>query len=125
MFSEDLCWRIVHLKFQFHFTSRRIAQLLNISNSTVDRTLTRFITTGEVHHKTNGRPKSTTLHPHDQLVLVETLSENPATTLKEQLQKISNATGNHYDLSTISRNIRRFGFTRKRVFEIFNLLILS
>lgn len=115
MYSEDLCYRIVYLKFRYVYTDNRISRLLNVSLSTVRRTLRRFLRTGEVKHKKNGRPRRTTLHPHDQLVIVETLSENPAATLKELKRKIRQETGNIYDLATLSRNIRRFGFTRKKV----------
>jgi transposase len=119
MYSKDLCWRVVHLRFRYILADRSISQILNISSSTVNRTLSRFLRNGNVNHKKNGRPRRTTLHPHEQLLIIETFLDNPVTTLKELNLKIRNATGNCYVLSTLSRNIRRLGITRKKVRTVF------
>ena len=56
------------------------------------------------------------LHQHDELILVELVSENPSIIyLKEIKQKLFETTGVKASESTICRTLQRMGFTRKRM----------
>ena len=122
-YSLDLLWRVIFLKLQYMLTEGSIGRILNISKSTISRTFQRFINNGNVNHRKCGRPRGTTLHPYEELVLLDAVLVNPSITLAELKNKIVNATGERYVLSTIWRTIRRFGFTRKKVRIRFILLI--
>lgn len=115
MYSKDFRWRVVYLKFQHGYSYRRISDLLSISKSTVKRIIWKFFALGTVECEKLGRPSRTSLHPYEQFVLMESILENPSLTLRELLWEIYDSSGSLYDASSISRTIRRFGLTRKRV----------
>ena len=116
MYQPDLRWRVIYLKFRYMLDIRSISLILNISAMTVKRILVRFITSGTVEKNGKvGRPGESALHPHEQIVILDCLLDSPAITQNEIAENIQQSTGSIYHQSTISRGIRRFDFTRKRV----------
>ena len=115
MYSKDLRWRVISLKYQCRFSNRRIARLLDMHKSTVKRILRKFLLTGDVQCFKVGRPNISSLHVYEQFVLVEAALKDPSMTLEELLWEIQHSTGSQYCLSTVKRNLRRFGFTFKQV----------
>lgn len=95
---------------------RSIASELSISTMTVNCILSKFITSGTVEKIDQiGRPTQSSMHPLGQLVLLDSILDKTSITQNEITQEIEQSTGSHYHQSTISRTIRHFGFTRKRV----------
>ena len=115
MYSKDLRWRVISLKYQWHFSNRRIARLLDMHKSTVKRILRKFLLTGDVQCFKVGKPNISSPHVHEQFVLVEAALKNPSMSLEELLWEIQHSTGSQYCLSTVKRNLRRFGFTFKQL----------
>ena len=90
---------------------------LSTAESTVRRILDRFERTGTISaNKPTSRAHC--LHQHDELILVELVSENPSIYLKEIKQKLFETTGVKASESTICRTLQRMGFTRKRMQHI-------
>ena len=82
MYSKDLRWRVISLKYQCRFSNRRIARLLDMHKSTVKRILRKFLLTGDVQCFKVGRPNISSLHVHEQFVLVEAAVKDPSMTLE-------------------------------------------
>ena len=115
MYSNDLRWRVVYLHYFNGLTKRKISERLFTSLSTVTRILSRYRQFGDVQCHRVGRRIGTSLHIHEQFILMEAILQNPSLTLAEILRELSFATGGQYDVSTMSRTLRTFGLTRKRV----------
>ena len=115
MYSKDLRARVIWLKFGLRFHYSRIAQVLNISYSTVYRVVKKFLRTGIVECERVGRPSRSSLHNHEQYILMEEIMKNPSLTLNELRFEIRRNTGSDYACSTIYRNLQRFGLSRKVV----------
>ena len=116
MYSADIRWRVIYLRFSNpRHSIQSISEMLFISSRTVRRILRKFMEQRNVSCEKVGRRSRSTLHAHEQLTLMEEVLRNPSATLVEILNEIVLTTGSRYDLSTISRTLRRFGLTRKRV----------
>ena len=120
MYSTDLRWRVIYMKYQWGYSHREISRILKIHKSTVKRIVNKFLSTGDIQCLKVGRRPETSFHPHEQFVLVEAALSNPSLSLKEFLWEIRNSTGSEYVLSTVHRNLKRFGFSLKMVSNILN-----
>lgn len=112
--SDDLRWRIVWLRLLNSYSIRQISRRLYISTATVYRILDRFERTGTVSPN-QATPKSTMLHEHDELLIVELVCETPSVYLRDIQHKLLSTTGTPASASTICRALKRMGFTRKRL----------
>ena len=113
-YSDDLRWRIVWQKIVDGFDDKDISQNLHISRSTVMRILDRFERTGCVSPN-KATPRAHSLHEHDEFLLIQLVSENPSTYLRELKHMLFENTGVNASESTICRTLKKFGFSRKRI----------
>jgi len=95
MYSKDLCW--------CGFSNRLIARLLDMHKSAVGWFLRKFLVTGDVQCFKVGRPNISSLHVHEQFVLVEAALKDPSMTLEELLWKSKHSTGSQCSL--LSRSV--------------------
>ena len=115
-FSEDLRWRMVFQRLFYARTFGEIAANLLVSPKTVQRTCNTFYMTGDVDHCCLGRPtQTTTLIPHEEYIIVESLLENPKIQLSEIAGRILTTTGSAFSTETLCKTVHRLGFTRKKV----------
>ena len=114
-YSNDLRWRVVWQRVGMEHTFREIANNLCLSLGTVHNHFKRFQTTGEVAPTVCNRDSTRMLSPHDELIIVGLLLDDPSMYLSEVCQKISTLAGLEVSPATICRVIHRNGFTRKKL----------
>lgn len=115
-YSEDLRWRVVWHKFPLMKSDEEIACELFLSPRTVMRICHKFVMTGSVLAYKDGRPVgTTTLHQHEEYILLEAIVNEPATRLHQLATTIQEQTGSEFDISTLCRALHRLGFTNKKV----------
>ena len=118
-YSEHLRWRVVWHKFLLMKSDEEIACELFLSPRTVMRICHNFVMTGSVLAYKDGRPVgTTTLHQHEEYILLEAIVNEPATRLHQLATTIKEQTGSEFDISTLCRALHRLGFTNKKVSEI-------
>lgn len=115
MYSYDLRCRVIWLKFGLLFRTSKIVRVLRLPERTVRRIVRKFTMTGLLNCCTVGRPRASSFHRHEIFVVIEAVLKNASLTLRELQYEISRATGTDYHLSTVFRNLKRFGLTRKTV----------
>ena len=113
-YDDDLCWRIVYQSVINGKSVKDISDNLFLSQSTVYRILNRFERTGNVSPDLP-TPKSRCLHDHDIFIIVQLLSERPSCYLREIQHELLQITGTIASMATICRDLKRLGFTRKKV----------
>ncbi|KAL9976920.1 hypothetical protein ACROYT_G014263 [Oculina patagonica] len=69
---------------------------------------------GDVQCRKVGRRSISSLHQHEQFVLKEAALANPSMTLNELCMELEHSTGSEYCMSTVHRNLKRFGFSFKK-----------
>ena len=83
-YSEDLRWRVVWHKFLLMRTDEEIASEFFLSPRTVARICHQFVMTGTVLPEKTGRPVgTTTLHQHEEYILMEAILDEPVTRLHQ------------------------------------------
>ena len=81
-YSEDLRWRIIWYKFLLMRSDEEIAFQLFVCPRTVQRICQKFVLTGNVVAERAGRPVgTTTLHHHEEHIIMEAILKEPATRL--------------------------------------------
>ena len=115
-YSEDLRWRIIWYKFLLMRSDEEIAFQLFVCPRTVQRICQKFVLTGNVAAERVGRPVgTTTLHRHEEYIIIEAILKEPATRLHQLASTIQEQTGSEFDVSTVCRTLHRLGFTNKKV----------
>ena len=113
-YHEDQRRRIVWQRILSNFTIREISANLNVASSTVWRVLDQFERTGSVSPNA-ATARAHTLHQHDELLLIQIVCDNPSIYLHEVQMKIKETTGTDASVSVICRNLKRIGFSRKKL----------
>ena len=109
-YSEDLRWRIIWYKFLLMRSDEEIAFQLFVCPRTVQRICQKFVLTGNVAAERVGRPVgTTTLHRHEEYIIIEAILKEPATRLHQLASTIQEQTGSE------CRTLHRLGFTNKKV----------
>ena len=103
-YSEDVRWRIIRYKFLLMQSDEEIAFQLFVS------------LTGNVVAERAGRPvDTTTLHHHEEYIIMEAILKEPATRLHPLASTLQEQTGSEFDVSTLCRALHRLRFTYKKV----------
>ena len=113
-YSPDLRWRIVWQRLAHELSFREIARNLNVAVSTVYRTWDLFEQTGNVDPSpTPHQPRRDQRRLDDAMALfvVGLVMERP----EMYLQEITDHTGIEVSEATICRELRRHGFSRKKI----------
>lgn len=101
-YSVDLRWRVVWHKFLLIGSDEEIASQFFLSPRTVVRICHKFVMTGTVLAEKVGRPVgTTTLHQHEEYILMEKILSEPATWLHQLASTIHKQTGSEFDISTL------------------------
>lgn len=124
MYTTDLRHRVIWLKFAFGMHTYEIAGYLNMSSRTVQRIIEKFTRTGLLTCEAVGRPVGCSLHDHEQLVLMESILENPTLTMIDIQYEIERETGSVYHCTTLLRNLVKFGISRKLVSTFWTCIFL-
>ena len=83
-YSENLRWRVVWHKLLLMKSDEEIACELFLSPRTVMGICNKFVITGSVLAYKDGRPVgTTTLHQHEEYILLEAIVNEPATRLHQ------------------------------------------
>ena len=115
-YSEDLRWRIIWYTFLLMRSDEEIAFQLFVCPRTVQRICQKFVLTGNVEAERVGRPVgTTTLHRHEEYIIIEAILKEPATRLHQLASTIQEQTGSEFDVSTVCRTLHRLGLTNKKV----------
>ena len=97
------------------YSNRTIASFFKMHKTTAKRIVRRWLLLGDVLCRKVGRPCVPRMHLHEQFVVIEAILANPSLTQEEIQWEIRNTTGASYELSTVWRNLKRFGISRKQV----------
>ena len=116
-FSADLRWRIVYLVCLQGKTIAQAAKDLYVSQSTEERIVHLYRTTGDVVsvQETYGPPRK--LSEFEELTVLESFFKYPGIYLRE-VQELIRLTGTTVDCSTICRTAKRLGLTRQKMRKI-------
>ena len=96
--------------------NREVSFLLQLSPKTISRYRQKFRTLGNINSEILGRPyASISIHPHEELVIMELVLQNPEKTIVEILEAIYAETGSTYVCSTLYYYLKRNNITRKKV----------
>ena len=110
-YSEDLRWRIIWYKFLLMRSDEEIAFQLFVCPRTVQRICQKFVFTGNVVAERAGRPVgTTTLHRHEEYIIMEAILKEPATRLHQLASTIQEQTGSEFDVSTLCRTLHRLAW---------------
>ena len=108
--------RIIWYKFLLMRSDEEFAFQLFVCPRTVQRICQKFVLTGNVVAERAGRPVgTTTLHRHEEYIIMEAILKEPATRLHQLASTIQEQTGSEFDVSTLCRALHRLGFTNKKV----------
>lgn len=101
-YSDDLRWRVVWLKLFLNKSDEEIALQLFVCPKTMSWIFDIFLATGDVSPKQIGRPKgTTTLYPHEEYVIVDTILRNPTIQLAELGRDIERNFATHFSCQSI------------------------
>ena len=71
----------------------------------------KFVFTGKVVAERAGRPvRTTTLHRHEEYIIMEAILKEPATRLHQLASTIQEQTGSEFDVSTLCRTLHRLAW---------------
>ena len=115
-YSEDLRWIIIWYKFLLMRRDEEIAFQLFVCPRTVQRICQKFVFTGNVVAERAGLPVgTTTLHRHEEYIIMEAILKEPATRLHiSSRQQYRNKLAPSL-MFPHSRTLHRLGFTNKKV----------
>ncbi len=114
-YSEDLRWRAVWLNTIRGMTSFEVADMLFMSERSVQRYLSLFMSTGSVAPKDSSGGPGKILTESEQFTILQSLIYNPAAFLNEIQSQLYDTTGKWVHASTICRTIHQHNFTRKKI----------
>ena len=118
-YHSDVRWRIVYQRIGMGFTFDKIAKNLNVATSTVHRTFTFFLQSGDVEPLPRNRSNSLRkMDPCSELYVLGLVHANPTLYLGEICHDLKNAAGIDASPSTICRTLKQYGITRKTVRQI-------
>ena len=107
---------MVYQRIFYERSYDEIGSQLFVCPKTVYRTVSTFLTTGDVKPCSLGGPNgSTTLFPHAEYIIMDCLLRTPQIQLSEIANYITNTTGSAFGPQTLCRAIYRLGITRKKV----------
>src|SRR3954469_19779173 len=113
--SDDLCWRVVYLHME-SYDEKDIAEILHISQSTVNTILKTFNKWGHVSNPFKGSPGRRKLFSPEELNILKNLvKEKVDWYLDELLVEMENLTGKRASVSTLWRSLNYCGITHKKV----------
>ena len=115
-YLDDLRWRMVYQRIFYERSYDEIGSQLFVCPKTVYRTVSTFLTTGDVKPCCLGRPNgSTTLFPHAEYIIMDCLLQAPQIQLIEIANDITNAAASMFAPQMRCHAIYRLGITRKKV----------
>ena len=115
-YSKDLRWRAISLAEILDLELEQVSYYLQISQSTIKRYVRKFREVGDVDTAIIGRPYNCiSIHPHEELVIMEMVQQYPEKTIAEILDKVYEETGSQYACSTLHYYLKRNGIMRKKV----------
>ena len=122
-YSEDLRNRVLWSKLFLFKTEEEIARQFFVSPRTVQRICRTYAARGTVAALKAGRSKgNTTLHLHEEYILMRSILEKPDLRLYELANIITEQTGSVFSTSTLWRELCRCGLSNKKVY--INAIIL-
>jgi transposase len=88
-YSQDLRWRAIFLTEILDLELEQVSFYLQISQSTIKRYVRKFREIGNVNTAIIGRPYNCiSMHPHEELVIMEMVQQYPENTIAEILDKV-------------------------------------
>lgn len=96
----------------------KVAANLNVSVSTVYRTITFFLRTGNVSPSKRAYRSNRCLTEEDELLVIGLILENPAMYMDELVFEIKTLLEVDISCSTVCRLLKRYGITRKKMRHI-------
>jgi len=111
-YSPDLRSKIV-AAVEAGRSKTEVARVFGIGLSTVKRYLKQHQETGSLEPKRHPGP-APTIRAEQRVLLRAQLDAHPAAFLDEQCRLWEQQTGNRLSISTMSRAIKRLGYTRKK-----------
>ena len=115
-YSEDLQWRIIYQKLALGLSYGDISNNLGISKSTSQRTVSLFLTTGNVQKKSYPTPRAyTKLTSPAKLHILHLVIEKHYLYLDEIQDNLRQTLFINISLATISRFLQKNGFTRLKL----------
>ena len=114
-YSEDLRWRAVWLNVVRGMSPFEIADLLFMSERSVQRYLSLFHSTGSVAPKDSTGGPGKLLTETEQFSILQSLIYNPSAFLHEIQTQLYETTGKWIHASTICRTIHQHNFTHKKI----------
>ena len=122
-YSNDLRWRAIWMVELLGYSVDEVAATLFMSPRTIERYISKCLNTGDVNSEKLGRPfNSFAMHQHVEFVIMETILEQPDTTLAEIAYNVFEQTGSENAVSSIFRYLKGNSFTCKKVCTNTNLL---
>ena len=113
---RSIRWRAIFLTEILDLELEQVSFYLQISQSTIKRYVRKFREIGNVNTAIIGRPYNCiSMHPHEELVIMEMVQQYPENTIAEILDKVYEETGSQYACSTLHYYLKRNGITRKKV----------
>ena len=100
------------------FELLHIASNLNVSVSTVCRTIALFLRTGSVLPQKRSCRKNFRFTEEQELYIIGLIFEYPAMYLDEIVREIANFLEVEVSLSTVCRLLKRYGITRKKIRQV-------
>ena len=114
-YSTDLRWRIVWLHFLQNKSVKDIARELYVSESSVERYIYLFRTTGDVVPKKQRCGPLPILSEFEELTVLQTLLDKPGLYLREVQEELNDVTGTWISCSTICRTAKKLGLSRQKM----------
>lgn len=112
--SNDLRIRIVEARAQDEATYEMLAERFAVGRASVDRVLRLARETGSVEPAPHGGGAPKRIQEAEQAVLTELVRARPDATLEELCIALEAQTGVSVSRSTMSRELRSLGLTRKK-----------
>lgn len=112
--SKDLRERIVAAYNRGKLTRDQVAELFQVGRASVNRLVKRFRETGSVEASPHGGGKPRKLTPRGEKALRVLVEEFPDATIPEFVRMLQDRTRLAVSTSTMSRELARLRFTRKK-----------
>lgn len=117
-YSVDLRWRAVWLHLIRNMSYAEVADVLFMSQRSVQRYVDLYQSTGDVEPQKHRHGPEQILSDFEQITVLQSMIDRPGICLSELQQQLSDATGTWVHISTLCRTVHRLGFTRKRLQHI-------
>ena len=117
-YSLDLRWRAVWLHLIRQMSYAEIAELLFMSQRSVQRYVYLYQSTGDVEPRKQRHGPERLLSEFEQITVLQSMIDRPGIYFAELQQQLNDATGIWVHISTICRTVQRLGFSRKRLQHI-------